>query len=169
MGLSSSGGSTNFGATAPTWAENGSVAGLAFDLDAESVHLQPEVPNSWIGSTDLKLKIYWTNEAANAIADTETVIWQIVYRSLDFGAEGASNGTAVTASVTYTQSGAGADGDTHVSEITIDYNHANQPVSVGDVLEIHFSRLFTSDTYAKDAIVCKFELEFDANGISDHT
>ncbi|MCK5018781.1 MAG: hypothetical protein KAS32_17090 [Candidatus Peribacteraceae bacterium] len=163
-----SAGSATLGPTAPTWATHGTAGALAFDADAEVVHLTKEVPDDWDGVSDLSLDVYWTNEDGDNIADTETVIWLCSYRSIIWGTENIENGTAVSPSVTYTQSGAGADGDSHISDIVIDYDNGNQPVTAGDTIIMIFSRDMTNDTYGGDALVGQWEVEYTSVGLPNH-
>jgi len=163
-------GAATLGPTAPSLALcfGTTASGLAFDADAEKAFLQFEIPDAWNGASDMTLKIYWSNEAGSAIANTETVKFRIAYRSVVWGTENTGNGTAATADVTYTQSGAGADGDSHISTITIPYSDANQPLTAGDDLCIRFDRHFSADTYANDAVVTKWEVEMTLVGIPNH-
>lgn len=164
-------GSANLGPTAPTWAVHGTAGCLAFDADAELAFLAIHVPGDWNGSSDLVLSIYWTNQDGTAIGDTETVIWLSTYRSIIWGggsAENIENGTAVSPSVTYTQSGAGVDGDTHSSAITIDYDHVDQTLAADDMLIMQLSRDMTTDTYGSDALVTHWCLEYTSVGLSAH-
>lgn len=160
-------GAATKGPTAPVFVDTAGdeYAGLAFDADAESTHIAIEVPACWDGVSDWTLEIYWTNENGVALANTETVKWDITWRSVIWGTEQVDNGTAVTGTITYTQSGAGNDGDTHKSTITIDYDHANQQLTVGDILAVHFDRDMTADTYASDAVVIEWHLEMTTDSI----
>ena len=146
------------GPNAPTPTTIGTARGLGFDADNEAAYLEYEVPDSFTGSGDLTFKIYWSGASGDAFADTETCKWDLNYRSLAEG-EAMDNGTAVTASVTYTQSGAGTDKEFFVSEITLDYDHADQPIAAGDLLVIQFDRDVTGDTYSGAGIVYRWEIE----------
>ena len=161
-------GSASLGPTAPSWDENGSSAGLGFDADAETVHVSWEIPDCWLGTDNISLKIYWFNSTGDAVADGETVKWDIAYRSVVFGTETTSNGVEATGTVTYTQSGAGADGDTHVSVIALTYNHADQPLSAGEMVSVHFDRDVSTDTYSGKGIVQNFEFSYSATTFCTH-
>lgn len=164
-------GSARVGASAPAWQVNDNAAGYGFDADADQVFLSFEVPDCWVASTNLTFKIYWVNEDGAGIPDTKKVKWNIGWRSIIWGTETSGNGTVATGTVTYTQSGAGADGATHVSTITLAYNDANQPISVGDSILIAFNRDVTGeggDTYGSDAVVSSWEIDSQQNSICDH-
>lgn len=155
-------GGVALGPTAPSWASNGSCEGLGFDADAEEVHIVFHMPDCWAGgaSDDLVLSVYWCPEDGQAPADGEVVKWDISYRSIDWGTEDVDNGTLATGTVSYTQSGAGDEGDTFEHLITIDADDANQPIANGDVVIIHFDRDWAvASNYPHDAIIVNWELE----------
>jgi len=158
------------GATAPTFEVNGIVGGLGFDADAEAAYLNFEIPSSWDGTSDLKLKVYWVAESGDAPLLNETVKWDFEYRSLVWGTEDADNGTAVTATATYTETAdPGDDQDTHTTEITLDFDDANQPLTAGDVIIGRFDRDVTGDTYSGLGIVHHWEVEVQEDKVlRDH-
>lgn len=155
------------GPTAPTVDVQDTFAGLGFDADAEAAYLDIEVPDEWVGISDMTLEVVWMPESGDAIADTETVKWDISYRSIADG-EAVDNGTVATATATYTQSGAGTDKELIKTEITLDYDGANQPLTIGDTLGIKFDRDVTGDTYSGKAIVVRWELYYTANRPGTH-
>lgn len=158
-------GGASLGPTAPTWATNGTMGGLAFDADAEEAFLRFSVPDDWDGSSDMTLNTSWSSERGDDLADGETVVWLISYRSIVWGTEGIENGTLVADSVTYTQSGAGSSGQTIISSLVIDYDNTDQPLTVGDCILIKISRHVGSDTYSGDAIVAAWKLSYNSTGI----
>lgn len=162
--------SANLGPTAPTVATSNTFNGLAFDANAELVSLQWEIPDDWSGTSDITLKVYWTNEAGDNIADGEKLDMEIAYRSIVWGTEGTGNGTAESDSLVYTQSGAGVDGDTHVSTLTLDYDSTDQPLTAGDVLGVRFWRDKDddNDTYAGDLVVILWEVSYTSVGFPNH-
>ena len=164
-------GSANLGPTAPINLCNGSMCGLGFDADAEQADLIIDIPDAWIGTSDLALTITWTNQASDAIADTEDVDLDIEYRSIARTGETTSNGTAVTVSSDYTQSGAGTDAEMFTATFTIDYDNANQPIARDDLFMAIVTRDKTGETnsYSGDAILGIAELSFDStNAVSGH-
>jgi len=156
--------SATLGPTAPSGATIGTARGLQFAADNESVNFQFEVPESWDGASDIRFRVYWVPESGDAIADTETVKWDLQYRSIDEG-EAVDNGTAVTATTTYTQSGAGTDKEFIVSDIVIDFDNVNQPVEAGDIIVAQFDRDVSGDTYSGDPIVLRWEINVTATGL----
>jgi len=164
-----SAGHTILGPTAPTYTQAGTFGALAFDADAEQISILYEIPRKWTGTEDMLFKVYWTNEVGTALSNTETVIWSIKYRNIDFEAGQVITANSVALGTdTYTQSGAGADGDTHQSEIYLTYNGADQALTGGCLLGITFSRSFSVDTYGSDALVTHFEICHSASGIIEH-
>jgi hypothetical protein len=152
-------GAANLGPTAPSFACAGSACGLAFDADAEQAALVVDIPESWNGASDMTLTINWTNESGSAIPDTKQGIWDFDYRSIARSGETVSQGTAVAGTVTYTQSGAGTDGELLLSTITIPWNTGNQPDITGEA----------GNTYAGDAVAILAELLFTSDSaISSH-
>ena len=153
-------GAAILGPTAPTFEVNGLAGGLGFNADAEAVYLNFEVPSSWDGTSDLKLKVYWVAESGDVPQLNETVKWDFEYRSIIFGTEDADNGTSVTATTTYTETAdPGDDQDTHVTEITLDFDDVNQPLTAGDTIIGRFDRDVTTDTYSGLGIVNHWEVE----------
>jgi hypothetical protein len=170
--ISLSAGAANFGPTAPTWVDSAAIeyAGLAFDADAETVHFVFDVPSCWIGagaSGDMTVQIFWTNESGVALADTETVKWDLTWRTKSAG-EDLNNGSATSATVTYTQSGAGTDGELFQSNITIDHDAAGNAIAEDDLLGVEFSRDMTGDTYASDAVVLMWHIDLTADDLCFH-
>ena len=157
-------GATQQGATAPTPVTTGTTRGLAFDADAEEAFFSFKVPSDWDGASDILIDVDWSPESGTAMADTETVIWTVDYRSVATG-ETITNGTLVTTTVTYTQSGAGTDNELIESVLTIDFDDVNQPLAVADHIFFDFSRDFTGDTYTSDAVVQEWDMEYQSIGL----
>jgi hypothetical protein len=165
-------GATTVGPTAPGNICNGSVCGKGFDADGEQVSLVVDIPSAWNGASDMTLRVSWTNQSGSAIPDTKKVIWDFDYRSVDPTSETVSEGTEVAGTVTYTQSGAGTDGEIFRSDITIPYATGNQPLAVSDNLIGILTRDVTGeagDSYAGDALVYLVELIYQSDSaISSH-
>lgn len=157
------------GPSAPSLAVQGTALVGCFDADAERAYMSFEVPGDWAGSEDMLLKVYWTNESGDALADTETIKWVITYRVIDFdGGEVITNGDAVADTLTYTQSGAGTDLETHESTFTLDWDNATQPLTVGERALIQFSRAMTADSYTGDGCVEMFEISYTSDDFREH-
>ena len=157
-------GSALTGSTAPTAVTIGTARGLAFDADAEEAFFIFDVPSDWDGSSDMLLDVDWSPESGAAIGDGLTVIWSTQYRSVAVG-DAVDNGTFVTATQTYTQSGAGTDKELIQTAIVLDFDDVNQPISIGDHLFFQFDRDMTGDTYASDGIVMELEVEYTSIGL----
>ena len=159
-------GSARLGPTSPTHPEivdSGGVVvahALGFDSTAgEAVILSTCVPPDWDGASDWTLRVKWTNENGDALADTEDVDWYARWRTV--ADEEAHEAAAVTSAPvgTYTQSGAGTDSELMATDITIDYDDATNPLTVGDCLYVNFQRNIgatESNSYSGDASVIKW-------------
>jgi hypothetical protein len=153
-----SAGNLTLGSTPPT--VNATVGGLAFDADAETAYLQFKVPADWDGASDITLNLVWHPEAGTALALNETVIWETDYRCIASG-QAVDNGSAVQLDTTYTESSdPGTDKVEIRTSITLDYDHADQPLAAGDTVYLALSRDMTTDTYAADAVFQRFELQY---------
>jgi hypothetical protein len=52
--------------------------------------------------------------------------------------------------------------------MTLDYDHADQPLTAGDTVGIVFNRDVTTDTYSGDACIAKWEFKYTSVGIPNH-
>jgi len=157
------------GATAPVMQTIGTFRGAGFDDANDELHVMREVGDDYVANTDVTFKIYWTNEAGTAIANTKKVIWQITYRNEKGSTIDA--GTVTVASTTYTQSGAGVDKEYHHTSITMPYNDVNNPIAVDDTYGISLKRdtaTEAGDTYPADAVAYAIEFCYTSNGIPTH-
>lgn len=146
------------GSTPPT--VNATAGGLAFDADAETAYLAFRVPEDWDRASDMTLRLIWHNEAGTAIAQNETVIWETDYRCVASGGA-VDGGNVVALDTTYTEAGnPGTDKEEHRTDITLDYDHADQPLAAGDTVYVTISRDMTTDTYAADAVLTRVELAY---------
>ncbi len=152
------------GPTAPAATTVGTSRGLAFNADAEEAFLHLEIPVDWDGVSNIVLHTHWVATSGDAVADGETVKWDITYHSAAVG-EAVDVGTAATATVTHTQSGAGTDKEIYDSDITLPYNTGNQPLTAEDHLNIQLTRDVSGDTYSGDPTVIHWELEYTSNAL----
>ena len=156
------------GGTAPTATTDDTFRGLLFNADAELAFIEFEVPDDWNGTSDLTLKIYGFPDTGDAVADSEKIEFDAVYRSIAEG-EPHDNGTAVTITPNYTQSGGGTDEALIELEGTIDYDNENQTIAKGDVVGFKINRdVSGDDTYSGDFNVIKFEIKYTANTFTIH-
>lgn len=148
--------------TPPAVAAVATFPALDFATDADDVVFGcVRVPPDWDGVSDLAMKLFWTNEATDAVADTETVCWALDWRSKVAG-ELYDAGTVATDLVTYTQAGAGVDKDTHLSSIAIDHDDTNQPIAAGDLLGFMLYRDVSGDTYSGKARLLAAWIEYNS-------
>ena len=156
--------SARVGSTAPTATSIINTRGLGFDADAEIAFIAVPIPSDWNGLSDLILKTSFCGTAGDAIADGETVKFDISYNSIAAN-EAVDSGTEKAATTTYTQSGAGTDKEMIIEDITIDYDNADQPITAGDALFIKFNRDVSTDTYTGAAIVQAWALQYTSNAL----
>lgn len=156
--------SATSGPTAPTETTVGTFRGLGYDTDNEASFFAIEVPSDWNGTSDMALVVHWYPTEGDAVANTETVKWDITYRSISAG-EAVDNGTAVVATATFTGGASEGDKEHYETSITIDFDNANQPLSVDDDIGFQFDRDVTGDTYSGSGIVYKWDLVYTANTI----
>lgn len=162
-------GAAVLGPTAPSVVVSGTCIGLQFDADAEVVGLTFDVPDDWVAGTDLTLHLHWHGESGDALADTETVKWDCSYRAIDWDdSETVDNGTIATMTTTYTQSGAGANLDALVSDMTMTAAHAQQPLAAGDAIAMTCDRDVTGDSYSGGAIISVWQVQYTSNTLSTH-
>jgi len=155
------------GSTPPSLLYIDQFAGFEFDADAESAHGSFRIPESYDGTTDLALEMEWMADPGTALADTETVKWDVSYRSVADG-EAADAGTVATATATTTQTGAGTDKERYTTSITVPATTGNQPVVAADLLGFEFDRDVTGDTYGAGAVLIRINLVHTCNRIPTH-
>jgi len=127
-----------------------------------------EIPDDWIGTSDMTIKIYGYPTSGDIVQAGEIIEFDAEYRSIAEG-EAYDNGTSVTISPTYTQSGVGTDKALIELTVLIDFDNANQPLTKGDVVGIKcFRDVTTSDTYSGDFDVVKWEIQYQANTFPMH-
>lgn len=160
------------GPTAPTGQIIGTYFGIGFDDANDEALLKFESPDDWTGTSDMVLRIYWTNEAGTAIPNTKKVIWQPTYRCVSTSSGVLTAGTiAIPTAATYTQSGAGVDGELHISTITLDREHATQPTTKDFLCGISIKRdtaTESTNTYSADAVILYTEISMSVNDFTIH-
>ena len=157
------------GPTAPDNELCGTYACLGFDADAETIGLTYEVPSDYVSGIDMFLRIYWTNQAGDAIQNGETVEWEGTYRIRDWDNEIYDGSNATAMQVVYTEAGTpGTDKDTHISSITLADDDGDNPIVAGQMIGIILNRDVTNDTYTGEPRITLFELRYTSNGIGDH-
>ncbi len=157
-------GAASQGSTAPTFTTVGTTRGLAFNANAEQAFFALAVPPDWDGTSNFSLGVHWLPTSGDAIANAETVKFDISYHASALG-EAVDQGTVAAASTTYTQSGAGVDKEHLLTMITIPATGGNQPLAVGDTLNMVFNRDATTDTYSGNPNIYFWTLEYTAMGL----
>lgn len=166
--ISINAGAASVGATAPSTVTIGTWRGLEFDAAGELAFIEFEVPDDWNGTSDMTLQIYGYAETGDAVANAEIIQFDADYRSVA-GGEAYDNGTLVTISPTYTQSGAGTDKAQIELTVVIDYDNANQPLTKNDIVGFVINRdVGGTDTYTGAFTVVKWEIAYTANNFPLH-
>ncbi len=160
-------GAASQGSTAPTFTTVGTVRGLSFSANAELAFFSVGIPSDWDGTSNFDLGVHWLPTSGDAIADTETVKFDISYHAAALG-EAVDQGTVATATTTYTQSGAGTDKEHLLTMITIPATGGNQPLALGDLISIQFNRDATTDTYSGDPNIYFWTIEYTATGLPEN-
>lgn len=158
-------GAALFGASAPSIEIIGIARGLGFDANAETAYFTVEVPDDWIGTSDMDFSVDWSPDTAPT--DTETVKWDISYRSVAVGED--IDGTSTTdITSTYTQSGAGTLGELISTSTTVDFDDATNPLTAGDLIFVEFTRDVTGDTFGEIPVVVNWNLAYESNTFAKH-
>ncbi len=154
-------GSAVLGPTAPSPTTVGTFRGLGFDADNEVANFIFDVPTDWDGVSDMTAHVHWYPTSGDAVANGETVQWDITYRSIAEG-EAVDSGSSVTASGTLTGGASETDKELYYTEIILDYDHADQPLTAEDCVGIQFDRDVTTDTYSGAGIVTMLHIQYNS-------
>lgn len=138
------------------------VAGMLANQNTDQFFFQTELFTGWDG-TDCYIEVDWL--PATDITDTQTVIWQLAYRSIAEG-EDVDSFSDKTITLTYTSSGTTSAGKIIHSRFTMAYNDATAPLTAEDHQFYKIYRDATADTYGGNCIVTAFEFIWIANKLS---
>ncbi len=157
------------GPTAPTLTTVGTARGLGFDADAELVNFHIDIPTDWNASSDMTLVVHWFSTSGDAIANTEDVKWDVTYRSVAEG-EAIDNGTAVTATASFTGGASELDKEHYMTSVTIDFDNGNQPLTAGDAFVVQFDRDVSGEgnSYSGAGIVMRWDLLYTSVALPAH-
>jgi hypothetical protein len=159
------------GATAPDNITTGTARCLGFDASGEAAYVTWEVPDDWAGATDddVTFKVYWHATSGDAVAENETIKWNISYRVIDFdNNEAIDSGTVATGTVTYTGGAGEVDKKTYESLITMDADETNQALVKDQVVVLELKRDTAVDDYSGQAIMCRLEFTYGSVGLPQH-
>ncbi len=164
-------GAAQVGNTAPSITNIGTYRALGFDDSVgEEAFFDWEVPGDWVAQ-NFTVKVYWTTEAGDAIANTEDVHFAVEYRTVDWDNAGETydQGNATTATGNYT-SGGDDDKECFEMAITIDYDDGDNTIAIGDVIGFRFYRDTASEgnSYSGEARVIRWEISYSSTALSDH-
>jgi hypothetical protein len=152
----------NLGATTGRNGATDFAIGYILDDDTNDlIGISFRVPADWNTSSDMTLELIWSSEDTDAIADTEIVVFDLNYVCKAEG-EDVTTGTAVSTGVTYTQSEAGTNAEQMRSDITLDYDNANQPIAAGDYIHMMLNRDTTTDTYSGSVYLHSGKIHFNS-------
>jgi len=160
-----SAGASTTGGTAPSPTTVGTMRGLAFNATAELAFIGMKIPTDWDTTTAINLVIHWVPTDGDTPLNGETVRFDIQYHSAAVG-EAVDQGTVAVGTVTYTQSGTGVPKGIIESTIVLPASTGNQPLAIGDDLNIRFNRN-TVDTYSGDPNVFFWTFEYTSIGLPE--
>jgi hypothetical protein len=123
------------------------------------------VPADWNGASDMTARVVWIS-ANTALASGENVVWDIEYKSKSEG-DTSSSGTAVA--ITGTETGGASDSayQIYYTDITIDYDDANQTIADGDYVQMRLCRDIDggTDDYGKSIYLIAVEIRYTADAL----
>ena len=158
------------GAGSPTLGCCGSLCGSGLDAANEILAEAVEIPSEWDGSSNMILHIHTIPTASDPFAAGEDVDLDFEWRSIDPTSEAGTTGMVAADTVTYTQSGAGAECEVNVFVLTIPYTGGNQPIVAGDDLGLRLWRdpVSEASSYSGAITIYKVELIYTAVGVATH-
>jgi hypothetical protein len=141
----------------------GTAVGLQFASTPDKyAGFQWEVPDDWVGGEDITVEVDWTPDSG-AMSGTDTVQWILEYRSIASG-ELLTQGAIAT--VTVTNNDDNAQYTSIHSSFTIDYDHADQPLTKQDHVFFLLHRNTTvANDFAGTVTVTAFEIVYNSNTI----
>jgi len=157
----------------PTNAPDNEVIGtyhaLGFDDDTDNALITFEVPTDWDGVSDLTFRTYYA--FAGTLDDGETYKIDISYRARAID-EDLDTGNATAGTFTETISAAGGEttiGRLFRSDIILDYDDTDNPLTAEDVVGISLDRDDTTDTDADgEILIIQFEIYYSSTTISHY-
>ncbi len=154
-------GSAIVGSTAPSPTTVGTFRGLGFAADNEVANFIFDIPTDWDGVSDMIAHVHWYPTSGDAVANGETVKWDITYRSIAEG-EAVDNGSSVTASGVLTGGASETDKELYYTDIILDYDHADQPLTSEDCVGIQFDRDVAGDSYSGSGIITMLHIQYNS-------
>ncbi|MCK5611362.1 hypothetical protein KAR91_56350 [Candidatus Pacearchaeota archaeon] len=152
------------GATAPADTSIGLARGLGFDNNNEEIYFTLDIPGAWNESSDMVLRVNWAPDGV--IGDTEIVKWDFEYITSISG-DDLDAKSSTTATATYTQSGAGTQGEQIETDIILDYDDATNSLNSNNkTLHGKFIRDVTGeagDTFAGQGVVFHLSVVYSSN------
>jgi len=150
-------------ANQPSAVDVGTAGGYQFASSGtqEELHFQWEIPEDWDG-TDIIVEIDWCPNSG-AMTNPHAIKWTFEYRAVAEG-ELITAGNVATQSVTY---------DTTTAQylvvhspVTFTYNHADQPLTVGDHIFVRcFRDTGVTDDFPGTVVATAFEIIYNSTSI----
>lgn len=140
----------------------GTAVGLQFSSALDKyAGCQWEIPDDWDG-TDAYIEIDWLPDSG-AMSGTDTVEWVLEYRSIAEG-ELVTQGTIAT--VTVTNDDDNAQYKTIHSRFTLDFDHADQPMTKQDHMYFLFHRnTGVANDFAGTVTATAYEIIYNSTGL----
>lgn len=131
----------NDGANPPTKAAKSGIEGWLFDAVAETRTFAFRVPSNWIGTSDLRFRLYQLLNGAEGAGDD--IEWEGTLVAMTPGADKASaTETVLVDSVKDIGADAEAiaEGGLHFNDFVLDYNDGDNPIAAGDIVRLTLNR-----------------------------
>lgn len=155
------------GTTAPSDIEIGTLMCVMFDQTkpGEMLHATVEVPSDWDRATAPTLETHSYAAAGDALANGEVIEWDVSYRVMSNG-EPYDDGNVATLSLTYTQSGAGADKARQTASASVPVSHPEHPLVAGATLGLEVDLDESATTYSGDPSLCYIHFVYQSDRLS---
>jgi hypothetical protein len=157
-------GSSNPGASGPTWvlADANTTGGWNLDADGEKLRGQVDIHSDWDGASDMHFTVRWcTDEDNSGGAAGDTVDLTLVVR---YKGEGDTAVKSQTITAQSTTIGTAARYKQFKTDFTIDWNATSNVVEVGDVMSVNLN-FVTATSEVSDIIVTSMEFYYNTTHI----
>lgn len=154
------------GVAAPTATIRNGVAGYLFAADAEELYVQFCVPKDWDAESDITLVVFCVLNADETVDDI--IDWETSVVSVADHEDVDTAGTQTPGASHSIESYNGA-GTLHKVTITLDYDDATCPISLGDNVSVVLSRTASvgGDGYVAGVIVLDICVDYQANKLGE--
>ena len=156
--------SWTLGGTPPAAATKGTtpaVPALRFTTTSQTISRVVRVPREYLGTADLKLRLYFCLNQAEATGDDINISVNLESRA----AGEAFAGTSTLATGTVDMGSSPPDAKIAVLDVTLDFDDATNPIAPSDFLALEV--FLTNTTTIADVLFLGAELLYPGNGITE--